>query len=279
MSDSAARLLAVSDLHVSYPDNRAVVQNLYPGSTGDWLIVCGDVAETVADVEWALALLAERFETVIWVPGNHELWTHPNDPVQLRGVQRYERLVQVCRRLGVLTPEDEFPVWRGDGGPVRIAPLFLLYDYTFRAPGTETKEASLAYAEETGIVCADEVFLHPDPYPTRDDWCRARVAEARRRLDADASDIPYVLVNHWPLVREPTLVLHYPEFAQWCGTVLTADWHTRYRTAAVVYGHLHIPRSTVYAGVPFEEVSLGYPREWRPRDRQFAARPVLGGRS
>ncbi|MDT7696672.1 MAG: hypothetical protein QOI75_6039, partial [Pseudonocardiales bacterium] len=98
MSDSAARLLAVSDLHVSYPDNRAVVQNLYPGSTGDWLIVCGDVAETVADVEWALALLAERFETVIWVPGNHELWTHPSDPVQLRGVPRYEHLVQVCRR-------------------------------------------------------------------------------------------------------------------------------------------------------------------------------------
>jgi 3',5'-cyclic AMP phosphodiesterase CpdA len=277
MSDSAARLLAVSDLHISYPDNRAVVQNLFPTSPGDWLIVCGDVAETVADVEWALALLAERFETVIWVPGNHELWTHPSDPVQLRGVPRYEHLVQVCRRLGVLTPEDEFPVWRGEGGPVRIAPLFLLYDYTFRAPGTGTKEASLAYAEETGIVCADEVFLHPDPYPTRDDWCRARVAEARRRLDADASDIPYVLVNHWPLVREPTLILHYPEFAQWCGTVLTADWHTRYRTAAVVYGHLHIPRSTVYAGVPFEEVSLGYPREWRPRDRQFAARPVLGG--
>ncbi|MDT7684705.1 MAG: hypothetical protein QOG57_5015, partial [Pseudonocardiales bacterium] len=167
MSDSAARLLAVSDLHVSYPDNRAVVQNLFPTSPGDWLIVCGDVAETVADVEWALALLAERFETVIWVPGNHELWTHPSDPVQLRGVPRYEHLVQVCRRLGVLTPEDEFPVWRGDGGPVRIAPLFLLYDYTFRAPGTGTKEASLAYAEETGIVCADEVFLHPDPYPTR----------------------------------------------------------------------------------------------------------------
>src|SRR5688572_4030053 len=45
-----------------------------------------------------------------------------------------------------------------------------------------------------------------------------------------------VFVNHFPLVREPTRVLRYPEFAQWCGTERTADWHTRYPTAAVVYG-------------------------------------------
>ena len=33
----------------------------------------------------------------------------------------------------------------------------------------------------------------------------------------------------------------------------------------VVYGHLHIPRTTWYDGVRFEEVSVGYPREWRAR--------------
>jgi hypothetical protein len=71
------------------------------------------------------------------------------------------------------------------------------------------------------------------------------------------------MVNHWPLVREPTRVMRHQELAQWCGTELTADWHTRFNTAAMVYGHLHIPRSTVYNGVPFEEVSLGYPREWK----------------
>ena len=35
--------------------------------------------------------------------------------------------------------------------------------------------------------------------------------------------------------------------------------------AVVVYGHLHIPRTTWYDGVRFEEVSIGYPREWRKR--------------
>jgi 3',5'-cyclic AMP phosphodiesterase CpdA len=271
-----ARLLAVSDLHVSHRDNRPIVAGLRPGSPGDWLAIAGDVAEQPDDLEWALALLRDRFETVLWAPGNHELWTTPHDPVQLRGVARYEHLVALCRRLGVLTPEDDYPVWTGVGGPVRVAPMFLLYDYTFRVAGTHTAEQSLAAAHAAGIVCTDEYYLHPDPYPSRQAWCQARVAATERRLAAGDPAMPLVLVNHWPLVREPTRVLHYPEFAQWCGTELTADWHTRFPTAAVVYGHLHIPRSTVYDGVPFEEVSLGYPREWRRRGLPASLlRPVL----
>lgn len=229
------------------------------------MLIAGDVAEQVDEVERTLARLRERFAAVVWVPGNHELWTTARDPVPLRGVARYEHLVARCRELGVITPEDDFPIWDGPGGPVRIAPLFLLYDYTFRIPGVHSKQESLAYAHRTGIVCTDEFLLHPDPYPTRDDWCRARVAATERRLAAHLDGPPLVLVNHWPLLRAPTAVLRHPEFAQWCGTTLTADWHTRFPVAAVVYGHLHIPRTTVHDGVPFREVSLGYPREWRSR--------------
>jgi 3',5'-cyclic AMP phosphodiesterase CpdA len=258
-------LLAISDLHVSHADNWPVVQALRPGTPDDWLIVAGDVAERAGDVVRVLALLRERFGTVVWVPGNHELWTTGRDPVRLRGRDRYEHLVRQCRDLGVLTPEDEFPVWHGPGGPLRIAPLFLLYDYSFRLDGAASAQESLARARDARVVCTDEFLLHPDPYPSRDEWCRARVAYTERRLAACDPDVPLVLVNHWPLVREPTRVLRHPEFALWCGTDRTADWHTRFRVAAMVYGHLHIPRTTVYDGVPFCEVSLGYPREWRRR--------------
>lgn len=258
------RLLATSDLHVhsSYPENRRIVETMRPSSDDDWLLIAGDVGELLEDIEWALDTLARRFAKVIWAPGNHELWTLPMDSVQLRGDDRYRHLVALCRRLGVLTPEDPFAVWEGEGGPAVIAPLFLLYDYTFRPEGASTKEEALAIAYETGVVCTDEAVLHPDPYPSRDAWCRARVAESERRL-ADVPDLPTVLVNHWPLVRSPTRILRYPEFAQWCGTEATADWHVRYHAAAVVYGHLHIPRTTWHDGVRFEEVSVGYPRQWR----------------
>ncbi len=169
------------------------------------------------------------------------------------------------------------PVLRLGGGrrPAVIAPLFLLYDYSFRPDGARTKAEALARAYATGVVCTDEELLHPDPYPSREAWCQARIELTERRLAELDPDLPAVLVNHFPLVREPTRVLRYPEFAQWCGTTRTADWHVRYRASAVVYGHLHIPRTTRYDGVPFLEVSLGYPREWQRRDPVTIPRQVL----
>jgi 3',5'-cyclic AMP phosphodiesterase CpdA len=269
------RLLAISDLHVGYPENRALLAGLRPEDPEDWLIVAGDVGEVFADVGWVLATLANRFARVIWAPGNHELWTHSADPVQLRGERRYEALVKVCQRFGVATPEDPFPVWPGPDGPVAVAPLFLLYDYTFRPAGAATTESALELARASGVVCADERWLHPDPYPSRADWCHARVAAAEKRLAA--LDLPVVLVSHWPLLRSPTRALRHPEFALWCGTTLTADWHLRHEVAAAVYGHLHIPRTTWHDSVRFEEVSVGYPREWRRRgDDPPGPRVILG---
>lgn len=268
-------LLAVSDLHVSYAENRDIVEQIRPGTPGDWLIVAGDLAEYSADVEWALSLLASRFAKVIWTPGNHELWTMRDDPVRLRGVERYQHLVGICRRLGVDTPEDPYPVWDGPGGPLTVAPLFVGYDYSLLTPGTRTREASMRAAEEAGVVCTDEFLLHPDPYADRAEWCAARVAYTEGRLAETDPDVSTVLVNHYPLVRQPTAVLRYPSFAQWCGTTATADWHRRFRAEVVVYGHLHIPRTTWHDDVRFEEVSLGYPREWKHRPAGSPVRAVL----
>ncbi|MFE7133420.1 metallophosphoesterase family protein [Streptomyces sp. NPDC057638] len=265
--------MAISDLHVAYEENRKIVADLRPESDGDWLIVAGDVGERTEDIAWALEALSRVYAKVIWAPGNHELWTPREDPVQLRGVERYRYLVDLCRDLGVVTPEDPYPLWEGAGGPVAVAPLFLLYDYTWRTSPHLTQEEALAAAHERGVVCTDEFLLHPDPYPTREAWCHARIKETEARLAEVDPEIPLVLANHYPLVREPTRILRYPEFALWCGTDATADWHTRFRTAAMVYGHLHIPRTTWHDGVRFEEVSVGYPREWMRPGHPGTQRP------
>jgi 3',5'-cyclic AMP phosphodiesterase CpdA len=265
-------LFAVSDLHVDHAENRELLQRMHPDSPRDWLIVCGDVADDQAGVEWALGVLAERYARVVWVPGNHELLTYGDDPLQLRGERRYLRLVELCRKIGVLTPEDPFPLCEGPGGPALLAPLFLLYDYSFGRNVGASKEESLRRAHDAGVVCVDEYLLHPDPFPSREAWCAARVAEAERRLEATDPALPTVLINHFPLITAPTGVLRHPEFAQWCGTDRTADWHVRFRATAVVYGHLHIPRTTWHDGVRFEEVSIGYPRE-RARWPQWVGEP------
>jgi predicted phosphodiesterase len=64
--DVTASLLGVSDLHVSYPQNREVLERIRPRSAGDWLIVAGDVGEKFDDVTGALGRLRERFAKVIW---------------------------------------------------------------------------------------------------------------------------------------------------------------------------------------------------------------------
>ncbi len=258
-------LLATSDLHVSHVGNQAVVDRIQPRADGDWLIVAGDVADRVADIERTLRLLRDRFERVIWAPGNHELWTTSRDPVRLRGQERYEHLVELCRGLDVLTPEDEYPVWTtAEGEDLVVAPLFPLYDYSWRPAGMTIAQA-LEHGRQTGVYCTDEMLLHPDPFGSLAEWGQERLRLTRHRLDRIPADRRTVLVSHWPLSRLPTSILRYPHFAMWCGSQETEDWHQRYRAAVAVYGHLHIPVTFELAGVRFEEVSLGYPREWRAR--------------
>jgi 3',5'-cyclic AMP phosphodiesterase CpdA len=259
---SAGSLFATSDLHVTHQGNREIVEGIHPTHPDDWLIVAGDVAESTAAIEWTLSMLRDRFARVIWVPGNHELWTVSGE--RLRGQARYEQLVELARGLGVVTPEDEYPVWSDGAREVVIAPLFLLYDYSFRDPD-QSLDAALKHAYGTGLVFNDEHVLHPDPYPTRQDWCKARVTLTEERLAAIPERYRTVLVSHFPLHRGPTKMLRHQHLAMWCGTDRTADWHLRFRATAAVYGHLHIPVTLEFDGVRFEEVSLGYPREWRGR--------------
>ena len=78
-----------------------------------------------------------------------------------------------------------------------------------------------------------------------------------------AHDGPTVLINHFPLLGELVRFPFIPRFRIWCGTERTRDWPRRYRASAVVYGHLHMRGTTRIDGIRFEEVSLGYPRQWR----------------
>ena len=89
-------------------------------------------------------------------------------------------------------------------------------------------------------------------------------AEARLAAELEPGD-RVVLVNHWPLRQEHARLPLVPRFMVWCGTRRTEDWHTRFPTEVVVYGHLHIPQTQERDGVRFEEVSFGYPRNWEGR--------------
>ena len=155
------KLWATSDLHVGYKENRAAVEAL-EAHPDDWLIVAGDAGDTPAQLEWVLRTLTPRFKQLVWVPGNHDLWTPRALAPDQRGLAHYERLVAQCRRFGVLTPEDAYARWPGDGPPRAIVPLFLLYDYSF-APEDVGPEGAVVWARQGGLRSAEGEPLLAQP--------------------------------------------------------------------------------------------------------------------
>lgn len=253
------RLLAISDLHLGIATNWEALVAL-PACPDDWLVLAGDIAERLERTREAFELLSPRFARLIWVPGNHDLWTMPDETCG-RGEAKYWALIELARRHGVVTPEDPYPLWTGPGGPCLIAPLFLLYDYSFR-PDDVPLDGVILWAEEQHSVCADELLLDPAPYPDRAAWCAERCRLTERRLEEAGADLPKVIVNHYPLRRDLIHIPRIPRFSPWCGTRLTENWHRRFNARVVVSGHLHTRRTDWRDGTRFEEVSLGYPRQW-----------------
>ncbi|MDE9518714.1 metallophosphoesterase [Xenorhabdus bovienii] len=263
-------LLAVSDLHVSHAANRAIVDSFRPSTPDDWLLLVGDIAEQESDFTWVISTLSQRFAQVIWTPGNHELWCSPRDPVKLPGVLRYEHLVNICRQHNVLTPEDEFHRYpMGDGTFVTIAPIFTLYDYSFRNATDYTADQAIERARRCGIISSDEFFLKTYPHKNIIEWCRERIQYTEKRLNHIQDGEGIVLMSHFPIIRKPTESLRNTEFSIWCGSEKTRQWASRKGVHMVVYGHLHIPNIEYIHGVAHVEVSLGYPREWQERGRHF----------
>jgi hypothetical protein len=261
-------LYAISDLHLSAPENREALKAL-PAYPEDWLILAGDVTMNLRRFRAALHLLSHRFAKLFWTPGNHDLWTMQHEPGSPRGLFKYNEMVAICRELGVLTPEDPYTVWPGSDPPLFIAPIFTLYDYTFTTEGV-TPETAVSWAAQSGLECADESLLHPDPFASRAAWCAARCRYTERRLSEAAAQGHLILAGHFPLRQDLVNLPRIPRFSIWCGTKLTEEWHRRFPVTAVVYGHLHMRQTSCRDGVRFEEVSLGYPRHWE-QERGMAA--------
>ncbi len=264
------RLYALSDLHVHHRGNGDAVEAI-PARPDDALIVAGDVSERPEAVHDTLASLRRRFAFVMYVPGNHELWSLRDHP---RGVAKYAAIIAAARAAGAWTPEDGWWRWPGEGPATAIVPLCLLYDFGFAPDGVDP----IAWAAEDRIHATDTRLLHPDPYPSVAAWCHARCDAAERLLATVPDGWNTVLVNHWPLRGDLVRLPLVPRYRPWCGTPRTHDWPQRYRASVCVAGHLHVRTTDWVDGVRYEEVSLGYPRQWRAhKSADHYLREILPG--
>jgi predicted phosphodiesterase len=127
------RIWAVSDLHADVRANREALERTpLEGYGSDALIVAGDVADRAEVLRPVLARLAAAFDTVFFVPGNHELWVRGEARDSL---EKLRDVLELCAELGVRTAPAPFAgAW--------VVPLFSWYDAAFDVSG-EGEEAEL----------------------------------------------------------------------------------------------------------------------------------------
>ncbi len=270
-------IYACSDLHLDQKSNFEAFLDAFevPAShKQDVLILAGDICETEAQLHLILSIFKQHYQEVIWTPGNHELWIRPSEQEKYSGSpDKYQRLVEICRQTGVHCPEDRY----FESQDCIFVPLFILYDYSFRAAHVPLEEA-VNWAMESNLLCTDEVLIHKQPFNSVTQWCEQRVHYSLERLkEIEKSSKKVVLINHFPMKECCIRLYRIPRFSIWCGTRATEDWHRRFNAHAVITGHLHMPDVQKIDEVDFYEVSLGYPGQWntlRSMKAQFREIPA-----
>jgi predicted phosphodiesterase len=121
------RFFALSDIHVDYSENlnwiEAISSDKY---RNDVLILAGDATDDLVLLERILSGLRVKFSSVLFVPGNHELWLREED-VDC-SLKKFNVIKKLCQNLGVETDVAHF-------GEVSVVPLYSWYDFSFGQPG------------------------------------------------------------------------------------------------------------------------------------------------
>ncbi|XP_057772659.1 uncharacterized protein LOC130992147 isoform X2 [Salvia miltiorrhiza] len=99
-----ARVYVVSDLHTDYSENMSWLNSLPNHNDGqNVLLVAGDVAETYQNFLVSMSILKEKFDRVFFVPGNHDLWLRRDKIDCLGSLDKLDKLLDACQKLGVET--------------------------------------------------------------------------------------------------------------------------------------------------------------------------------
>jgi hypothetical protein len=264
------RVFAISDIHADYRENRRWVHDLSMlDFARDALIVAGDISHDRGVLDEVLKALVERFSTVFFVPGNHDLWLR--DGTSSDSLAKLHDLFAACAAHGVLTTPRRLGA-PGDLDPVWVVPLFSWYDRP------EDAGASL-YLPKVGED--PTLSMWADSWEVQ--WPKGGVPRpALRFLDMNEARVdevrlgPVITFSHFlprPELMYPTaaelvdlerpLVDPVPafNFSRVAGTLHLDDQLRRAGSLIHVYGHQHRNRRLFFDGVLYLSHCLGYPRE------------------
>jgi 3',5'-cyclic AMP phosphodiesterase CpdA len=264
------RVVLTSDLHVEHhPDVVPLVGERVRALEPDVLVVAGDVSSQLETLEAALAALRASAPRLLFVPGNHDLWTRPGEPSSR---ERYERdIPAACARAGV----DSI-----GGAPIDIDGVVFCgvtgwYDFSLRnreLDATFTRAdyergawGRLRWNDTARVVWPDDDGGALDAPAI----CARQVASLRQQL-AEAGTRPTVVVTHHLPFHGLVTSKGEPPWdfingfmgSERLGETIAAAGNVR----AAVAGHTHFRKRLDVDGrggrFSAETSPVGYPREY-----------------
>ncbi|EKX30956.1 hypothetical protein GUITHDRAFT_46771, partial [Guillardia theta CCMP2712] len=132
------KLFVLSDVHVDYNPNMQWLEGLRSHKEDGCvsiLILAGDVASNLEKLERCFTTLREKFDEVVYIPGNHEFWINQGHESRslVNSLDKLEQILEVCRQQGVRANPClvslEGPDSRGDRrrSDLLLLPLFSWY--------------------------------------------------------------------------------------------------------------------------------------------------------
>lgn len=238
------RVFAISDLHVDFEDNTKWIAELSTADfTDDVLILAGDVADTLPALERTLALLAQRFRHVLFVPGNHELWVIRDRP-QTSSLEKFAAVARAVTASGasmqVLRVED-----------LAIVPMLGWYDYSFGEPGDYLKAMWMDFraCRWPAGFSAGDVTAYLTAFNERCSIAGATsvitFSHFLPRIDLMPRGVPDATRQLYPVL----------------GTTLLEQQLRALSSQIHVYGHSHLNRRVTIDGVTYVNNAFGYPCE------------------
>jgi predicted phosphodiesterase len=240
------RVFALSDIHIDYEENAKWLANLSIAEyQDDVLILAGDVTDERRLLDWGLRTLTKRFKSVLFVPGNHELWVIRDDR-EMNSLQKFDEVCAVVESSG-----SSMQAFRERG--VSIIPLLAWYDYSFGEPSEELRSMWMDYRAcrwpsgftekdiarhfaalntKQGSLVGDKVITYSHFLP---------------RIDLMPEYIPGARKLLYPIL----------------GSLQLERQLRRLNSSIHVYGHSHVNRQVKIDGLFYINNAFGYPSEAR----------------
>lgn len=239
------RILAISDLHVDYESNALWVNGLSNAEyQQDTLILAGDVSDCPDKLAACFEALARKFQSVFFVPGNHDLWVNSPSSCSL---DKFEQVLDIARSQDIITSASKV-------GNYYIVPIFAWYDYSFGEPCPFILQAWSDFKR-----CRWPSEYHHPKKTLEYFLTKNTPINAPENVEIISFSHFLPRIDLMPEYIPPSKRVVYPVL----GSIEIESLIRTLQPKKHIYGHSHVNRSIDIDGIHYINNAFGYPDEER----------------